>query len=143
MVEVMAALGHERFMVAGHDRGGRVVHRMCLDHPERVAKAAVLDIVPTLTLFRATDMAFAMGYYHWFFLSQPAPLPERMIGADPGLLPAPQARPVVGRQGPRLGGARGAGRVRALLRRPGRDPRELRGLPRRRHDRPGARRGGL
>jgi haloacetate dehalogenase len=100
MVEVMAALGHERFMVAGHDRGGRVVHRMCLDHPERVAKAAVLDIVPTLTLFRATDMAFAMGYYHWFFLSQPAPLPERMIGADPGLLPAPQARPVVGRQGP-------------------------------------------
>ena len=83
MVEVMAALGHDRFMVAGHDRGGRVVHRMCLDHPDRVAKAAVLDIVPTLTLFRATDMAFAMGYYHWFFLSQPAPLPERMIGADP------------------------------------------------------------
>ena len=83
MVEVMAALGHERFAVAGHDRGGRVTHRLCLDHPQRVRRAAVLDIVPTLTLFRATDQAFAYGYYHWFFLSQPAPLPERMIGADP------------------------------------------------------------
>jgi haloacetate dehalogenase len=83
MVEVMEALGHARFMVAGHDRGGRVTHRMCLDHPDRVAKAAVLDIVPTLTLFRNTDQAFATGYYHWFFLIQPEPLPERMIGADP------------------------------------------------------------
>ena len=83
MVEVMAALGHERFAVAGHDRGGRVTHRLCLDHPQRVRRAAVLDIVPTLTLFRATDQAFAYGYYHWFFLSQLAPLPERMIGADP------------------------------------------------------------
>ena len=83
MAEAMAALGHERFMVAGHDRGGRVTHRLCLDHPERVVRAAVLDIVPTLTLFRATDQAFATGYYHWFFLSQPEPLPERLIGADP------------------------------------------------------------
>jgi haloacetate dehalogenase len=83
MVEVMAALGHERFMLAGHDRGGRVAHRLCLDHPERVLRAAVLDIVPTRTLFAATDRALAMGYYHWFFLSQPAPLPERLIGADP------------------------------------------------------------
>lgn len=83
MVEAMAALGFERFMVAGHDRGGRVTHRMCLDHPERVQRAAVLDIVPTRTLFRATDQALATGYYHWFFLIQPEPLPERMIGADP------------------------------------------------------------
>ena len=83
MVEAMAALGHDRFAVAGHDRGGRVTHRLCLDHPDRVRRAAVLDIVPTLTLFRATDQAFAYGYYHWFFLSQPAPLPERLIGADP------------------------------------------------------------
>lgn len=83
MVEAMAALGFERFMVAGHDRGGRVVHRMCLDHPERVQRAAVLDIVPTRTLFRATAQALATGYYHWFFLIQPEPLPERMIGADP------------------------------------------------------------
>jgi haloacetate dehalogenase len=83
MVEAMAALGSERFMVAGHDRGGRVAHRMCLDHPERVGRAAVLDIVPTRTIFRATNQAIATGYYHWFYLIQPEPLPERMIGADP------------------------------------------------------------
>lgn len=83
MVEAMAALGFERFMVAGHDRGGRVTHRMCLDHPGRVLRAAVLDIVPTLTTFRATNQAIAIGYYHWFFLSQPEPLPERLIGGDP------------------------------------------------------------
>ena len=83
MVEVMSALGHDRFLLAGHDRGGRVAHRLCLDHADRVIRAAVLDIVPTLTLFRATDQAFAMGYYHWFFLRQPAPLPERLIGGDP------------------------------------------------------------
>jgi haloacetate dehalogenase len=83
MVEAMAVLGHERFMVAGHDRGGRVAHRMCLDHPERVGRAAVLDIVPTRTIFRATNQAIATGYYHWFYLIQPEPLPERMIGADP------------------------------------------------------------
>ena len=82
MVEVMAALGFDRFMVAGHDRGGRVVHRLCLDHPQAVTRAAVLDIVPTRTLFAATNQALATGYYHWFFLIQPAPLPERMIGAD-------------------------------------------------------------
>ena len=83
MIEVMAALGYDRFHIAGHDRGGRVTHRLCLDHPDRVMRAAVLDIVPTLTLFRATDQAFAYGYYHWFFLSQPSPLPERLIGGDP------------------------------------------------------------
>ena len=83
MVEAMTALGHERFAIAGHDRGGRVAHRLCLDHPDRVQCAAVLDIVPTRTLFAATDQALATGYYHWFFLSQPEPLPERMIGADP------------------------------------------------------------
>lgn len=83
MVEAMAALGHERFAIAGHDRGGRVTHRLCLDHPDRVERAAVLDIVPTRTLFSATDQALATGYYHWFFLIQPEPLPERMIGADP------------------------------------------------------------
>ncbi len=82
-VEVMAALGHKRFFVAGHDRGARVVHRMALDHGACVAKAAVLDIAPTLTMYERTDMAFAAAYYHWFFLIQPADLPERMIGADP------------------------------------------------------------
>jgi haloacetate dehalogenase len=83
MVEVMATLGFARFRVVGHDRGGRVTHRLCLDHPQRVERAAVLDIVPTRTLFRGTDMAVALGYYHWFFLAQPEPLPERLIGADP------------------------------------------------------------
>ena len=79
----MSALGHERFAVVGHDRGGRVAHRLALDHSERVARLALIDIVPTLDMYDATDMRFASWYYHWFFLIQPAPLPERMIGADP------------------------------------------------------------
>lgn len=83
MVEVMAALGHPQFMLAGHDRGGRVGHRLALDHPERLLRLAVLDIVPTRTIFRATNQAIATGYYHWFFLIQPRDLPERLIGADP------------------------------------------------------------
>ncbi len=83
-VAVMAALGHDRFAVAGHDRGGRVAHRMALDHPAAVSHIAVLDIAPTATMYGATDQAFATAYYHWFFLIQPAPLPERMVGADPG-----------------------------------------------------------
>jgi haloacetate dehalogenase len=68
-VEVMAALGFDTFAVAGHDRGGRVVHRMVLDHPKAVTRAAVLDIAPTRTMFEATDMGFALTNYHWFFLA--------------------------------------------------------------------------
>jgi haloacetate dehalogenase len=83
MVEVMAALGFERFMLAGHDRGGRVAHRLALDHPERLQRLAILDIVPTRTIFRATDQRIATGYYHWFFLIQPYDLPERLIGGAP------------------------------------------------------------
>lgn len=82
-VAVMRSLGYERFRVAGHDRGGRVTHRMCLDHPERVEQAAVLDIVPTHTIFATLNTAVAFGYYHWLFLSQPFDLPERLIGGDP------------------------------------------------------------
>lgn len=82
-VNVMATLGHQRFQVAGHDRGGRVVHRMCLDHPDRVERAAVLDIVPTHTIFSTLSKEVAHGYYHWLFLSQPYDLPERLIGAAP------------------------------------------------------------
>jgi haloacetate dehalogenase len=82
LVALMRSLGHERFAVVGHDRGGRVAHRLALDHPERVTQLAVIDIVPTLDLYEATDMRFASWYYHWFFLIQPAPLPERMIGGD-------------------------------------------------------------
>jgi haloacetate dehalogenase len=84
MATLMRSLGHERFAVVGHDRGGRVAHRLALDHPERVTRLAVIDIVPTLDLYEATDMRLASGYYHWFFLIQPAPLPERLIGGDPG-----------------------------------------------------------
>lgn len=82
-VEVMAALGFERFAVVGHDRGGRVAHRMCLDHPERVTRVALLDIVPTRAVFQAVDQRIATATYHWFFLIQPYDLPERLIGGDP------------------------------------------------------------
>jgi haloacetate dehalogenase len=82
-VEAMAALGFERFAVAGHDRGGRVAYRMALDHPDRVQRLAVLDIVPTGEVWRRADRAFARGYWHWAFLALPAPLPERLIGGDP------------------------------------------------------------
>ena len=83
MVRLMESLGHDRFMVAGHDRGGRVAHRMARDHATRVRRLAVLDIAPTAAMYGQTDMRFATAYYHWFYLIQPAPLPERMIGADP------------------------------------------------------------
>ncbi len=82
-VEVMQALGHERFAVVGHDRGARVAHRMALDHPDKVSRLALLDIAPTLTMYRTTNEAFARAYYHWFFLIQPYDLPERLIGNDP------------------------------------------------------------
>ena len=82
-VEMMATLGFERFFLAGHDRGARVAHRLGLDHPGAVRRMAVLDIAPTQTMYALTDREFATGYYHWFFLIQPAPLPERLIGADP------------------------------------------------------------
>ena len=82
-VAVMRHLGFDRFAVAGHDRGARVTYRLALDHPERVTKVAVLDIIPTGEHFRRADMTFALGYWHWFFLAQPYPLPEKLIGADP------------------------------------------------------------
>jgi haloacetate dehalogenase len=82
-VAVMRHLGFERFAVAGHDRGGRVAYRLALDHPERVARLATLDILPTYEHFARADMRFGLGYWHWFFLAQPYPLPETLIGADP------------------------------------------------------------
>jgi haloacetate dehalogenase len=82
-VEVMAALGFDRFMAAGHDRGARVLARMTLDHPEKVAKAAILDIVPQHYLFNHVTQKWATGSYHWFFMIQPFDLPERLMGADP------------------------------------------------------------
>jgi haloacetate dehalogenase len=83
MVELMEALGHTRFLIGSHDRGARVAHRLALDFPDRVEKLAVLDIVPTIEHFERTDMSFAMGYYHWFWLAQPHPYPEVLIDAAP------------------------------------------------------------
>ena len=82
-VQAMAALGYERFAVAEHDRGGRVAYRMALDHPDRVSAAAVLDVVPTGEVWARADARLALAYWHWAFLAQPAPLPERLIAGDP------------------------------------------------------------
>ncbi|MFF2851002.1 alpha/beta fold hydrolase [Streptomyces sp. NPDC058001] len=79
----MRALGFDRFAVAGHDRGGRVGHRLALDHPEAVSALAVLDIVPTRHALLHADKDFGRGYYHWFFLAAGDGIPERLIGADP------------------------------------------------------------
>ena len=135
LVALMRDLGHERFTVVSHDRGARVAHRLALDHPGRVEKLCTMDIIPTLAHFERTDMAFAMGYYHWFFLAQPHDKPERMILRDvedwfdlhtsreprKGLLPP--------RGAGRLPGRAARARHRAL---------DLRGLPRRHRHRPGA-----
>ncbi len=82
LVDVMAALGIDKFYLCGHDRGGRVAHRLALDHPGKVRKLCVIDIAPTLDMYNATDMQFARAYYHWFHLIQPSPLPENMIHSD-------------------------------------------------------------
>ena len=81
-VETMAALGFERFAVAGHDRGARVAHRLARDHPERIERLALLDIVPTLYRFETIDQKAATSSWHWFFLIQPSGFPERLIGAE-------------------------------------------------------------
>lgn len=83
MIEVMEALGFARFCLAGHDRGGRVAYRLALDHPGRLEKLAVLDIVPTYAMWHNMDDKLAMKVWHWPFLAQPAPLPETLIGAAP------------------------------------------------------------
>jgi haloacetate dehalogenase len=82
-VGLMRGLGFDTFAVVGHDRGARVAHRLCLDRPEVVTRVAALDIVPTRHVFSHVDRALAQAYYHWFFLSQDADLPEHLIGADP------------------------------------------------------------
>lgn len=80
---VMGALGHARFQVLAHDRGARVAHRLALDHPQAVERMLLLDIAPTLAMYRNTSEAFARAYWHWFFLVQPPPLPEALIASDP------------------------------------------------------------
>ena len=83
MVQLMRQLGHDRFYVGAHDRGGRVAHRMGMDHPNAVIAMTILDIAPTREMYANTDADFARAYWHWFFLIQPAPLPENMIGHHP------------------------------------------------------------
>jgi haloacetate dehalogenase len=82
-VQLMASLGYAQFKVLAHDRGARVAHRLLLDHPNAVIAASLLDIAPTLDMYRSTNEAFARAYYHWFFLIQPHPLPETLLGHDP------------------------------------------------------------
>ena len=84
MIEVMEALGFVRFGLVGHDRGGRVAYRLALDHPERVEKLAVLDIMPTYDYWQRMDRTYGLKMYHWLFLAQPEPFPETMINAVPG-----------------------------------------------------------
>jgi haloacetate dehalogenase len=85
MVEVMAALGHREFLLAGHDRGGRVAYRLTLDHPTLVKRLVLLDIVSTKAVYEQVSMWLATAYFHWYFLIQPRPLPERLIAGDPAL----------------------------------------------------------
>lgn len=99
MLELMSALGFAQFRIAAHDRGARVAHRLLLDHPGRVLRAMLLDIAPTLDMYEQTGEAFARAYWHWFFLIQPAPLPERLIEADP----CAYIRDVMGRRHAGLG----------------------------------------
>lgn len=82
MLAVMQQLGHARFQVLAHDRGARVAHRLAADHPQAVQRLVLLDIAPTLAMYEQTNEAFARAYWHWFFLIQPSPLPERLIEAD-------------------------------------------------------------
>jgi haloacetate dehalogenase len=107
MVALMRSLGHERFDLIGHDRGGRVAHRLARDHGERVRSLTVLDICPTLAMYEQTTMAFARAYYHWFLFIQPSPLPETMVAAV-GL------RGLFGRHGINLGSGSGVFDPRAL-----------------------------
>ena len=94
LLHLMQALGHPRFAVLAHDRGARVAHRLAADHADAVQRLVLLDIAPTLAMYEQTNEAFARAYWHWFFLIQPAPLPERLIEADP----AAYLRDVMGRR---------------------------------------------
>jgi len=93
-VAVMAQLGHARFQLCAHDRGARVAHRLAVDHAACVQRMMLLDIAPTLAMYERTSEAFARAYWHWFFLIQPPPLPERLIESDP----ASYVRSVMGRR---------------------------------------------
>lgn len=82
-IDVMSNLGYRRFQAVGHDRGARVLHRLCLDHPDAVERGVMLDVAPTAAMYARSSKEFSTAYFHWFFLIQPYDLPERLIGADP------------------------------------------------------------
>ena len=82
-VELMQQLGFRRFHLVGHDRGARCGHRMALDHADSLITLTIMDIVPTYSMFMETDRRLAGSYWHWYFLAQPAPFPERLINNDP------------------------------------------------------------
>lgn len=92
MVQTMQKLGYETFKVVGHDRGGRVAHKLCVMFPERVKKAMFLDICPTLEMYSATDQVFATAYWHWFFLIQPTPFPEDAMTGSPDVFASKMLR---------------------------------------------------
>ena len=83
IVQLMNKIGYKKFLLAGHDRGGRVSHRLARDHRDKVVALSVLDICPTLDMYNATDQDFATNYFHWFFLIQPKFIPENFIAKDP------------------------------------------------------------
>jgi haloacetate dehalogenase len=83
VVDIMDQLGHRQFYVAGHDRGARTIHRMCLDHPGRILKVCLMDIVPNHYVWTHTNKNWVIGTWHWGFMAQPEPFPERLIGAVP------------------------------------------------------------
>ena len=132
MVEVMEQLGHVRFRLAGHDRGGRVAYRLALDHPGRVERMATLDIVPTYDMWQGMDANMAMKVWHWPFLAQPDPLPEMLISKAPvEYLEWKMASWTKAKNLVRLRPARARSLSRVVLRSVA-YPRAMRGLPRRR-----------
>jgi pimeloyl-ACP methyl ester carboxylesterase len=135
---LMAGLGFDAFDVVGHDRGGRVAYRMALDHPEVVRRLTVLDVIPTGEVWARADARFALGYWHWAFLAQPHPVPERLIGRDPDFFFLDAEFGGVIRRFPPVAVAR----LRPLRPGPGGHRGHVRGLPGRGHLRPsGGRRG--
>ena len=128
-VEVMKHFGFEKFPVIGQDRGGRVTHRMALDHADKVTHAAVLDIIPTYYLYTHVDIQFVQAYFHWFNYLRAAPGPENELLAA-----------TAGAEGE--SDERDSARVPAHLEHPREHPRDVRGLSRRRVNRAEARRGG-
>jgi haloacetate dehalogenase len=83
MLEVMESLGHQRFFLVGHDRGARLSHRLCLDHPDRVMKLCLLDMLPNYYVWSNANMKWGLNTWHWLFMAQPEPFPETMMSAVP------------------------------------------------------------